>query len=599
MSVAEDSVIVTHVATTENAALAGASGSTLAYEQDSRDLPHPNLPTSRIAIANDPPLFFRWTEETIAAGDRVYDAFAPQLRSIAAAIGMPMPVIERSLKSHISRAIAADYRLLLLGRSLFAESDRSYIFDQSALMVPLLESAETAIATGNERSSRVWKNLLGLAGFILSAARPRRGPLHATSVIVEPFWENDEFNGEFASIYAATKAPAGGVAFVLRNAEGRTGRWLVTQGHRVLAWRDLRLPVADVVSGMRSVFSCAMLFVRHRSLPTALKAAWPRLLFDRYKYRAVFATVPSDYLLRVRGDVDVNAAMLHDTAAEAGIKTISFSHSTYFYPEYDIAASDYDFFGYSGPSERAAYARYWPDRGSQYIQTGQLDVDLPSKPLTLARRSSSDKVEKITVGIFTTTVDDSTLPHTTQDLIDFVREGANAAHTQGASIVLRDKNDFKRGRGDIIAVRNLVDLASVIHELDQNEVLVSDITAPEDDRGIRAEDLFPVIEIALVFSVSTVAFTLLSMGKKVLVYYPITGIDHPFAKHSPLLVAHDTSELHENLARLVSMTQSDYEEYIQPSIEWCGRPANGHLANDFLTQIDSAVWLPVAAENEA
>ena len=214
-----------------------------------------------------------------------------------------------------------------------------------------------------------------------------------------------------------------------------------------------------------------------------------------------------------------------------------------------------------------------------------------------ARWSDEDPVpvkkseEGLVVGIFTTTPDDLALPHTRSDLTTFVRGSAEVAQSHGARVILRDKLDFKRLRGDSVLNRQVVDAAMILEEMrsDERPDIVK-IEDPGDRRGIRAEDIYPLIDIGLVFSISTVAFALLALKKKVLVYYPVEGPDHPFKKHTPILVAGDLSELREHFDQLNSMDDAEYEAYIRPTIEWCGCPANGQLVRGFLEEVDRDLW---------
>jgi hypothetical protein len=239
--------------------------------------------------------------------------------------------------------------------------------------------------------------------------------------------------------------------------------------------------------------------------------------------------------------------------------------------------------GLSNEEEKQYVSEGLINKSTQYINVGQLTSAYRNRG-KLNRWEIGDREYSCGVCVYPTSISDYRMPHTASDFFDFIDTICASFMNENVMVFFKSKQDVKKQRGDPIETLMLKYDRIAIERM--NEGLGENFRAL--DEGVTVYDTFDNIDIGLVFSMSTVAFELLQNKKKVLVYWPSSGTDiHPFALHTPLLVAFSKNDLIEKLKKIKEMSDLEYEKYILPTLQYCLGGSDSSSIGQFIEQIEN------------
>jgi len=282
-------------------------------------------------------------------------------------------------------------------------------------------------------------------------------------------------------------------------------------------------------------------------------AAW--YLYKKIYYMSLLNIVNPSMVAVVRGDMSQFSSIIRQVSNNKNIPVFSWSHSVYYYPEYYLAGVDYDYFSASAPFELDLYENYWCSN-CIYTYTGQMAY--PSVDGVLNDGIDLQYFDGFN-GVFSTSIDSRVLPNTLQNYSEFVDAVVLSSKSIAGGFFYKSKNNYKTQRGE-----NIVNEAKQAEEyaLSQFSFIGDEFVIIED--GVTVKDISKFINIAFVYSMSTVAFELIQENVKVVVFWPFDSDPHPFSSILPLLVAKDANEMAKNAMLLDEMSSLDYIKYLQP-----------------------------------
>ena len=89
------------------------------------------------------------------------------------------------------------------------------------------------------------------------------------------------------------------------------------------------------------------------------------------------------------------------------------------------------------------------------------------------------------------------------------------------------------------------------------------------DEDYTVYDMYSLIDIGFVYSMSTCAFELMQKKCKVVVYVPFEKELHPFYKFTPLLVSSSIEEFIDKSKKIMTMSDENYSLYIKDTLNYC------------------------------
>jgi len=278
-------------------------------------------------------------------------------------------------------------------------------------------------------------------------------------------------------------------------------------------------------------------------------------LYKKSYYIALLNVVSPSLIVSVRGDTLQDSSILRSVANNRNVPVFSWSHAVYCYLEHYLSGVDFDYYAASNPFELLLYKKYW-SKECVYSFIGQ--ASYPSIGNISLNTSELDRLDGSN-GIFSTTIDSRVLSNTLDNYSDFVDAVVLSSNSIAGGFFYKSKNNYKIERGEIIG-----------HEAQQAEEyalskfhLIGDKFEIIKD-GITVKDVVPFINIAFVYSLSTVAFELIQEKVKVIIFWPLVPEEFPLSKILPLLVAKDANEMINNALLLDKMSARDYAEYLTP-----------------------------------
>ena len=278
-------------------------------------------------------------------------------------------------------------------------------------------------------------------------------------------------------------------------------------------------------------------------------------LYKKSYYIALLNVVSPSLIAPIRGDTLQCSSILRSVANNRNVPVFSWSHSVYCYQEYYLSGVDFDYYAASNPFELSLYKKYWNEE-CLYSFIGQ--VSYPNIGNISLNTPVLDRLDGIN-GIFSTTIDSRVLSNTFDNYSDFVDAVVLSSNSIDGGFFYKSKNNFKIERGEVIG-----------HEAQKAEEYALSKFRLMDDKfevikeGITVKEIVPFINIAFVYSLSTVAFELIQEKVKVIIFWPFDSVEFPLSKTLPLLVAKDANEMINNASLLDKMSAQDYAEYLAP-----------------------------------
>jgi hypothetical protein len=278
-------------------------------------------------------------------------------------------------------------------------------------------------------------------------------------------------------------------------------------------------------------------------------------LYKKSYYIALLNVVSPSLIAPVRGDTLKYSSILRSVANNRNVPVFSWSHSVYSYLEYYLSGVDFDYYAASNPSELLLYKKYW-SKECVYSFVGQ--VSYPSIDNISLNTTGLERFDGFN-GIFSTTIDSRVLSNTLDNYSEFVDAVVLSSNSISGGFFYKSKNNYKIERGEIIEYE-----AQQAEEYSLSQFRLIDDKFEIIEDGITVKDVVPFINIAFVYSMSTVAFELIQEKVKVIIFWPFDSVELPLSKMLPLLVAKDANEMINNAELLDKMSASDYVEYLSP-----------------------------------
>jgi len=553
----------------------------VAYEEDALapgSLETGTFETRAVSISSDESLFFTWHARVRQAVQRFYDENRDDLIRPVLSINGDERAFRNYFIHWLRQAIEQDYRLIMIGEKYFPDANIIYTFRRPTISSMFLTRGEVL---GSRRFCQYLNALkyfggpvwLLLNSFLAWTRKPKAKP--AVALVFEQMYPMYRSNNEFLFFYEYLSSAPWPTLYLFPQRKWELYSELREQDQNILTFRDLHLGPASIFNGIKSWLRISIECLRHRHARRIFQSYF-LFLFVTYRYRALLQTVDFRFLLKMRPDMDMFASLIRQELNSKGVGTIGYSHGTYYQRTGAKAVIDFDYFGYSGPNELETLGQLWEiTPKTKLICAGQMSADNPVDQAIL-EQALRELPDECGVGIYPTTHDPHELAITREDMCAFldIAIRCGSRHAKGR-IIVKDKNGeaWLHAYVDECVRRYKSSVIYAYHE-------------PGTGFTLTAADTYRLIDFGIVMSLSTCAFELLALGKKVLVYEPMLTAEHPFEKHTPLLVAHDTVALERNFEAVIKMTSSEYKNYIQPTLAYCGKQADGQLVRSFFHSID-------------
>jgi len=570
--------------------------SLIAHEEDIDGPFKTNIPLQQVYLAMDDALVFRWLKELVDKAREYYSNNRDDLILPFLKVGLKEKAVSNFFYGYIADILKNDYRLVLLGETFFPNDERLYLFREPGIATSFVREGEV-LRLRKFYEWRYIKNVFAVPICLLLWLFPKSKKKMKASLVLEPYHNHYFQNDEFHHINRVLNNNPENIVYYIRNTVNEISIELKKRGKKIITRKDLRLDFSTFRTGMEDYFRCVFYCLKLKKVPLSLKIGWFHFLFELYRYKALLKTCDFRYLFKIRGDLYLGATLLRELMNSRKIKTISYSHATYFFPEYFFVNVDFDYYGYSGPCELETYEGYWPANSINYIHSGQMSCEAPNNVKSwedIYIKDTEEREGNFAVGIFPTSIDKHENPNTKEIYEDFIKVAFKcAAKYTKDRIIFKDKYGLKSVRGDKPKSDNIdfsqKSVDDCIKKYGINPVTTYTNTKHDKWKNISAVDVYGLIDIGLTFAYSTCPFELLALQKKVLVYFPFKSVRHPFSKHAPLLVAQDINTFENNFEILVNMSGNEYKSYITNTIDYCGKKSNGHMVQDLFKQIDSCL----------
>ena len=341
----------------------------------------------------------------------------------------------------------------------------------------------------------------------------------------------------------------------------------ITDSKVVLSNRDLLVEVLEdnqIVNDKAFFFKFSDLTHVFKALVGTIRGFFSRkeiydalamYLYKKSYYIALLNVVSPSLIAPIRGDALQCSSILRSVANNRNVPVFSWSHSVYCYQEYYLSGVDFDYYAASNPFELSLYKKYWNEE-CLYSFIGQ--VSYPNIGNISLNTPVLDRLDGIN-GIFSTTIDSRVLSNTFDNYSDFVDAVVLSSNSIDGGFFYKSKNNFKIERGELIGHE-----AQKAEEYALSKFCIMDDKFEVIKEDISIKDIVPFINIAFVYSLSTVAFELIQEKVKVIIFWPFDSVEFPLSKTLPLLVAKDANEMINNASLLDKMSAKDYDEYLAP-----------------------------------
>jgi hypothetical protein len=480
------------------------------------------------------------------------------------------------LSSFLCRRLSFDFRLLVLSED--STGEKAYQFQYPSMMKCFISKKDYILNTKSEFFHTAKNNMKCILAIVFlvfkyfKALVLKKKPI-AVKYFVVPYYQKVIANTEFFTFHNAIEDAA-----VLVDEGSELCQFLKNKQEKRVVRQHLYIKPKQALSLVLTLVNLSFkVMVSHRKL--LVMSAVFQYVREKAIILSYFNAVIPTYVCVIRGDMYGAATLLRELSNQQKIKTISFSHSSYYYPEYYLAAVDFDYFGISGRRELEVYQSYW-NHASNYIVTGQMTVDAvvnKSKVLVDLEPHLGPSI-----GCFPTTLDVVCVPHQETSFNEFIQAVVSIVSSVDDSFLYyKSKSQLKMLREDPPVGSDLA-ITSIFetHLVDSYTVLHHDVTV---------YDVYAFIDVGFVYSMSTCAFELMQRKQKVVVFLPFDKTLHPFYMFTPLLVASSFEEFVENAMAIIVMSSEEYMRYIEPTLDYClSDDVSDNLANKFVEAIEAA-----------
>ena len=504
-----------------------------------------------------PHLFVRWNETVIKSVRRyIKEEWRIKDKHRQSAVNIPFL---NFLSGFLCRKLSDDFRLKLFAEASIAK--KIFVFENPSMMRLLSAEKLKCCEDGKEVFNALKDSVrcviaIMLIGFKFFKIHSFKKNKIKVKYFVVPSYQSVNSNAEFFSFYNAINDSA-----VLVDSGTELCMYLERQGSNIIMRNDLYINPAQILVLTKELL-ILLLHVTFKHRSWLLVNSVFRYIKEKAIILSYFNAVIPKYICIVRGDVYAAASLLRDIANKQSVKTVSFSHSSYYYPEYYLSDVDFDYFGASGQRELDVYSPYWNQK-SNYIITGQMTSDYKSKISELPLKNN--KRPELSVGVFPSSINDVVIPNSEVSFDDFVQAVVLAVSGVNDMVLYyKSKTKLKALRGDSTnyTISN-DDRALRVFEKSLAERYV------DLDEDYTVYDMYSLIDIGFVYSMSTCAFELMQKKCKVVVYVPFEKELHPFYKFTPLLVSSSIEEFIDKSKKIMTMSDENYSLYIKDTLNYC------------------------------
>ncbi len=328
-----------------------------------------------------------------------------------------------------------------------------------------------------------------------------------------------------------------------------------------------RVPARRKTAELVRLGRLAWLCMNDERTPLAFKLEALKLFRDRLRLESLLDTIPCERFLRVRSDYEASHPLATALCEARRGKHVGFSSGSYYRtPVYDVI--DYHEYGLLGRGFLdEIYWDAWP-KTTRYAVLGPFAADLDAEPVPFDGR-------RPVIGVFPTSHDDRFLLQE-PFFKEFLAAVVALAEDVGGSLLFKDKG------------HRLYDNLDAITTACKSRVPF-EVSYADAWRGCRprsAPQALKACDLAVVMSVSTMAWEALALGRKVVVFeHPLWK--HPFEETAPEAVVRDARTLKIAARRLLALSDAQYESLTAPLIERWGKLGDGTLVGSFVQELEA------------